>query len=63
MSQAEDLISDFYREFDLGIETDLFDCFFLNDSLRGCISPSFTKVDDLDMWVLEHLANLREDLF
>ncbi len=56
-AEAKKLI-DFYEKYDLCMETDLFDAYYLTDPVCCYESPSFEKIDELERWVIDDMPKI-----
>ena len=58
----EELLAEFYIQYDICLATDLFGAYFIHDPLCIIESPCFPEIGDLEDWVIKNLADLERKL-
>ena len=58
----EEVVTELFKDFDLGLYADLFGWWFVSDSKCILYSPSFRDISGVHEWMFNHREFIRKEL-
>lgn len=62
MNPEEQVVANFYKEYDIVLDTDLFGHYFIHDPLYIIESPTFPYPSQIEDWIIKNIKDLERRL-